>query len=92
MDKLCKDCNFYKKFKTSSDISSGLYSTCIHPNLKKDPNPINGEIPPTFCNIARISNDKCGPEAKFFEPRPLEPKSKSWFDIVKDALFLIKSN
>ena len=76
MTKLCKDCKFYKK----QGYGGSTFDECLRPDLKKEINPINGQERMNFCYFERIWSDRCGDEARYFQPKdgteePEKPKT-----------------
>jgi hypothetical protein len=79
MTRLCKDCKFYKKYHGYGG-SGGTYDECLCPDLKKEISPINGQERMNFCYFERIYQDRCGDEARYFQPKdgtevPEKPKN-----------------
>ena len=78
MTKLCKDCHYHKSHDYYG-YGTGIYDECLHPKLKKSPSLVTGKTIMTFCDWARAESGKCGPNAKYFEPkRPPETKEQFW--------------
>jgi hypothetical protein len=85
MTKLCKDCVFYKRSSNSMNIK-GYLDECICPALKKNPNPVTGEVNKTYCSTARDYDILCGKNGKYWksaDPQRPEPNIQdSWLNKI----------
>lgn len=61
--KLCKDCKHIEEGPVS------LTSRCMSPKAKHTPNPVTGDTPQGFADLARGRETACGIEARWFEPK-----------------------
>jgi hypothetical protein len=76
--KLCKDCKFYKKYWGYGG-HNGIYDECTCPSVPKKVNPVDGSGRRfVFCTFERSDIRSCGPDAKYWEPKP-EPETKEQF-------------
>ena len=66
--KLCKDCKYGHNTERTAN------AVCLHPSSIKYVSPVTGVGLPILCVDHREKKrlfgvDRCGPEAKYFEPR-----------------------
>ena len=94
--KLCKDCKQCKNISIFIGLIPGLmvcypfppikFPHCMR-NVSYTTNPVSGHVSHSsapMCYSERIAMTECGPEAKYFEPRPtLWAKIKNWLRRAK---------
>lgn len=67
MTKLCRDCRFHRRYVG--------FSLCRNENARPKADVVGVDC--IFCDSARASVGRCGPDAKLFEPRT-KPWWKFW--------------
>lgn len=78
MTKLCKDCHHHKSHDYYG-TGIGTYDECLHPELRRLTSLVTGKTISSFCHRERSKLGKCGPDAKYFEPKKLpETKEQFW--------------
>jgi hypothetical protein len=78
MNKLCKDCNWYKN-NDMHGTNTGVHDECLCPEIEKEPNPVTGTYPTVFCVWQRLPSGKCGIDGKYWmEKKPPETKEQFW--------------
>ena len=66
--KFCKDCRHYQP--SAYNANAWKYARCLH-DPKREQNVVTGEWSEVvqFCDSTRLLSERCGPDAKWFEPR-----------------------
>ena len=80
--KLCKDCKHCRPSLEGRLIPGWGrfdFSECKHPSAIIRSDPVSGYQEHTLCDLNRRWTDRCGPDAKFFEPMP----PKRWWEFWK---------
>jgi len=79
--KLCKDCKHCRPNTAFRWLPFCKYdfAECKHPSAVIRHDPVSGHREHTFCELTRKWSDRCGPDAKFFEPLP----PKRWWEFWK---------
>jgi len=78
MTKLCKNCNWYKKYDPNG-WNNGHYDKCRCPEIETKPNPVTGTYPEVYCSDQRSFSGKCGIDGKYWmEKQPPETKEGFW--------------
>ena len=64
MVKLCRDCRHYH-----AETFGAMGDYCSHPDLRKPPDLVRGELTLTYCQLAREDDAKCGREGVRWEAK-----------------------
>ena len=62
--KICRDC----KYCVQGNSPYGTLDKCTHPKIQKTPNPVTGEILPSYCFIERSCGAPCGDRGRYWTP------------------------